>query len=215
MKAKTKKEKRPSGLGYLLLAVVSAAIGFCFFAFGREMLELLALIIGIIVTLSGVVFAIITLSHKERGLGFGIRIVAAACILICGICTMILRKPAIEILINVFALLIIVDGSFKLNSAILAHRERSRSFVFLTVISTATIACGFLAITYIPHVYTLGAGVLIDAIANTFSAFYIPSLLKAIFGKEEKASTTEAKENATQTMDEPTETEPQETQQEA
>ena len=173
-----KKDKRPSGLGYLLLAVLCAAAGICFFAFGEEALETLAILIGGIVTLTGVLFLIITLAHRSRGIAFGLKIALAACIIACGVCTMILRKPAIEILMNLFALLIIVDGSFKLNTAVLMCREHRRTFVLTAAISTATIACGFLAITYVKHHFMLGAGMTVAALANLFSCFFVPKLLK-------------------------------------
>ena len=180
MKKRTRKEKvkRPSGLGYLFLAALAIAISICFFSFGEKMLETLAVVIGIIVVLAGTVLATLAISNRTRGLIFGLRIALAVAVLASGIVTLVLRKPAIEVLTNIFALLIIVDGSFKLNSAALSHRSRSRAYVFLIVISVITIACGFLAITYVPRAYMLGLGLLFDALANLFSTFYIPSLLK-------------------------------------
>jgi uncharacterized membrane protein HdeD (DUF308 family) len=193
---RTKKEKRPSGLGYLLLSVLAIAIGLCFFAFGKEMLETLAILIGAIVTLAGVIFTVITLTHNERGFRFGIKIAVYACVIAAGICTIILRKPAIEVLTNVFALLIVIDGAFTLNTAVLLHRERSRTYVILILVAIASIACGFLAITYIPHHYMLGAGMLTTAVANFISMFYVPSLLKKLWPEKETKASAEKSETA-------------------
>lgn len=191
---KRKKEKRPSGLGYIFLTLVTLAIGVCFFAFGNRALETLALVIGIVVLLSGVIFAVFTLSNKRRGLGFGVRIAVSAAMIASGICTVILRDPAIEVLTNVFALLTVVDGSFKLNTAVLCRMRRSRSYACFTALSVLTIACGFLAITYVSHSYMLGAGMLMDALANFVSAFYVPKMLKALTFSVKEETAEEKKE---------------------
>ena len=200
---KTNAKKRNFGIGYIFIAVLAAAIGLCFFVYGPKTLETLAVIIGIIVILAGSVLAVLTLSGKKRGLGFGLKIAVSVAILASGIATLILRKPVMEILINVFALFMIVDGSFKLNTAVLLHKSRSRAWYAITSISVTTIACGFLAITYVAHAYMLGIALMIDAAANLFSAFYVPSLIQKepqceknqAQAKEEKTESSEEKEH--------------------
>ena len=57
--------------GYIFLALITAAIGICFLAFGNDSLNTLAIVIGVVIIVGAIVLAVSALAAKERGFAFG------------------------------------------------------------------------------------------------------------------------------------------------
>ena len=178
--------------GYVILTLLIAAGGVCFIAF-RETLSTIALIIGITLSLFATVFAIITIADKRRDVSFALKITFAVIALSGGIITIVVHKSsAVEWLVAIFGLLLIIDGSFKLHTSAMSKRYRSVGWWLVLIPAILVIVGGFITIRYqltgtseeellkqqslISVV--LGVTMIIDAIGNLLSAFYISSYEK-------------------------------------
>ena len=173
--------------GYIILTILIAAAGVCFIAF-RETLSTIALIMGILLTLVGVVFGILTIADKRRGVGFALKIVFAVIALSCGIVTIIVHQgEAVEWLVALFGLLLVVDGSFKLQTSAMSKRYDSVAWWLVLIPAVLVIIGGFFSIRFqisggseeellkqqSAYSVVIGVTMIIDAIANLLSPFFI------------------------------------------
>ena len=167
------------GWGYILIGVMLLLIGICFISFNNA-LNVLAISIGVLLALFGIFFGAITLSKTDRSATFAFKIALAIMCIICGTVTAILQDGAVMIIANIFCLLLIVDGAFKLQTAILSKRYRVASWWIMLLTSVAIILSAFLLAKLSPEntaTFTVLSGIIIviDGAANLFSAFYISS----------------------------------------
>lgn len=135
--------------GYPLLALLLSGLGLCFFA-GRPngaeeegVLNAMAIAIGVLTVLYAAVFAFFTLTGRRRGLFFALKLVFAAAVFVAGILALIARDGTVAVILNVMGLLLIVDGSFKLNTAILTRQDVSRFWWLMLALSFLLIGGGF------------------------------------------------------------------------
>ena len=170
------KKIKDFGWGYLLLGVVLAAVGICFIAFG-DTFNILAVSIGIILAVFGILFGVVTLTGLRRGVLFALKIALAVICLVCGTVTAIVREPAISVITDVFCLLLIVDGSFKLQTSITSRRFRVFGWWLMLSLSVAVIVSAFILAklsgdnTSATSVI-IGIIITVDGIANVLTAFY-------------------------------------------
>ena len=176
--------------GYVFIALVGAVLAILLFAFGHDALDYLAIAIGITVTVSSAVLFTLALSQRKRGFAFGIRVAFSVALLISGIATLIARESLIETIISVIGLLVIIDGSFKLNASALSKRYGSALWWMLLALSLVLIAGGYLTVRangfdgkagYI----LLGLLLITDSIASICNAFF------AVFNEKRSASDLE------------------------
>ncbi len=175
---KKKIKNQPFKWGYIALMLISAIMGICFFAFNNELLDALAIVIGAVVTLAGIVLALFTIAKKERGWSFGFKIAISVAMLISGITTMIARTTAINIIVGIFGLVLIIDGSLKFQTTAMAKRYRTAGWWIMLVLSVILISGGYIVVRNMTidwngTVFVLGALFIVDAFANFFSAFII------------------------------------------
>ena len=175
---KKTQKKQAFKWGYVALMLITAAIGVCLLAFNNKSLDALAITIGAIVATAGIVSALNAISNKERGWGFGFKIALSVAFLICGITTMIARTTAINIIIGVFGLVLIMDGTFKMHTAAMSKRYRAAAWWVILIISVVLIAGGYLTVRRLTidwngTVYLIGALFIVDAFANLISAFFL------------------------------------------
>lgn len=168
------------GWGYLLIATLLIAIGVLFIS-AQNAYEVLAIIMGCILAAVGIGFSIYALIDKERGLKFGIRLSIGIIAIVCGVVTLIARSSAIATIANVFFLLLIIDGAFKLQLSILSRRLSYYGWWIVTGLSVAIIICTFLLCKLTPsdpaRLATLSGVVIIaDGILNLLSAFFSSAL---------------------------------------
>ena len=172
-------ERTKFGWGYIFLGALLSLIGICFISFNNS-LNTLAICCGVILIVFGVFSGALTLASRDRGLLFGLKIALSVIFIICGTITAIVQTSAVEIIANVFCLLLIIDGSFKLQTAILSKRYRVVSWWIMLALSSVIIVCAFLLAKLSPDsskVFSVLTGVIVfvDGAANIFSAFYISS----------------------------------------
>ncbi len=170
--------KKTRFFGYILIAILLLAIGVLFIAFNNS-LKILTICVGVILALFGIVFGIVAIAGKDRGFTFVMKIILAVICLGCGVVTAILNEKAAEILAALFALLLIVDGSFKLNTSAMSKRYGVRLWWIMLIPAVLLISGGFGLIKYAPQSsgamsVILGVLIIIDAIINFASVFYVP-----------------------------------------
>ena len=163
--------------GYLLIATVLLAIGVVFIVF-KESLKVLALSVGILLSVFAIVYGILAVASKNRGFAFAVKIAISIIALASGVVTAILNEKAVEIMAALFALLLIVDGSFKLNTSAMSKRYSVKCWWLLLIPSVLLIAGGFYLIKYTPAAIAtltliLGILIVIDAVINYASAVFV------------------------------------------
>lgn len=170
--------KASFGWGYLLIGLLLAVVGVGFMTFSGA-LYTLAIIIGVTLIAFGVVYVAIAASRQKKDVGLAVKIVVAVFSLTAGIITIILRESAVMIMADIFCLLLIVDGSFKFQTAALSKRYKAFGWWFMLALSVITIASAFIVSKIKtpetePGIITvvLGVIILVDGIANFFTAFY-------------------------------------------
>ncbi len=198
--------------GYLILFILLAIVGVCFIAF-TETLETLALIIGLIATAYGIIYAVLAFADKDRGPYFALKVIIAIAAIAAGIVTIIFRQGAIEVLASLFGLFLVIDGAFKLQTTAMSKRYNLDSWWVMLIPAIIVITGGFISVemrlqnadgqaTWLS--YILGTTIIIDAIANLLSAFYTTSYEKRLTSKireeliaeqEKSAAAAEALEN--------------------
>lgn len=166
--------------GYILIGLLLAAIGLCFLVFNNSLM-VLALTIGIILTVFGIVFGTVTIANKTRGFSFAVKMVFSVICLVCGIITMIFSQDelSVAVLTEIFSLLLIIDGSFKLNTSAMSKRFSVGGWWAMMAVSVLVIMSAFLLMEFkskfSSEVTTalLGIVIMVDAVANLFSTVWV------------------------------------------
>ena len=162
---------------YLLFAVSLIGVGLCFIVF-ENALTSLAVVIGILVSIAAVLQAVSAMADNNRQLKFYFRMTVAVLTLAAGVVTMIAQESAIQVLTSLFGLLLIIDGSFKLQTTIQSKRYRVAGWWVLLAVAVATILGGFFLTKFPPEsqnilALLLGLVLIVDGIGNFFSLFYV------------------------------------------
>lgn len=171
--------KASSKLGYLIIMLVTGAMGVALLAFSSQSLDALAIAIGAITTLCGIGIGVFALADKARGFRFAMKVILAACMVISGIVTIITRENAINTIIGLFGLFMIIDGTLKLYTSALSIRYKAVGKYALMSVATFLIAVGYITVRYLEinqsaAPYILGISFIIDAVANLLSI--LPSI---------------------------------------
>lgn len=175
--------KKESKLGYIIIGILLIAIGVCLVAFS-DSLAILAISIGALLAVSATIFGIITIAKKDRGIRFALKITLAIICLVAGITTAIFKENTVSVMVSVFSLLLIVDGSFKLNTAAMSKRYSVGGWWVMLVTSILIILSSFILAKYTPddiaaETIWLGITVIVDGLSNIFSAIWTALYEKA------------------------------------
>ena len=175
--------KKVNKLGYIIIGLFLIAVGICFVAFNNS-LTVLAISIGSILAASATFFGVVTIAKKDRGVRFALKIAFAIICLIAGITTAIFNEKTVGIMISVFSLLLIVDGSFKLNTAVMSKRYSVGGWWVMLITSVLIILSAFVLAKNTPSENSaatvwLGITVIVDGLSNIFSAIWTSLYEKA------------------------------------
>lgn len=182
MKLKTTSER--FGFGYLLFAALLIVLGICLIAY-ENVLENAALAIGICLSVFAIVYAVLALADKNRGVAFFLKITFAVMALTSGIVTIVTRAGAIEVIVTVFSLILLIDGAFKFQTTVLTKRIRSPFWVAMLVLAVAVIGGAFAMIKFYPsdkpRLIALGtaAVLIVDGAANLLTPFFLRAIANA------------------------------------
>lgn len=163
--------------GYILIAVTVGAIGGCFIAF-QSAFQILAISIGIILALYGILFGVAALVKPRRGVGFALKLGVSVICIVCGIVTAVMQDGAVMLIKDIFCLLLIVDGAFKLQTAIGALHRRLHIAWGLVAVSLLTIVPAFLLSKFVVGdegvtAMLLGIVMIVAAIGNFATPFFM------------------------------------------
>lgn len=110
------KNGRKFASGYLLIALALILIGVCFIAFNSNSMEIFGYVAGGITLVAALVFVLINWLKGDRGFMFAVKAALGVAGVLCGIAIMLRGKTMMEYVFSVFAVLIMIDASLKLNS---------------------------------------------------------------------------------------------------
>ena len=163
--------------GYIFIGLLLLGVGICFICFNNA-LTTLAITIGIILAAFGVVMGALTIADKNRGFYFAVKITFSIICLISGIVTAIFNAETVDVLTSIFCMLLIVDGSFKLNTAVMSKRYSVSGWWIMLTFSVLIIISAFALARYTPQeastsAIILGIIIILDAIANVFSTVWV------------------------------------------
>lgn len=193
------------GWGVLLYAVLFAVAGVLLIAFPEDGLATAIIVIGVITLLYAVYSAIAALTGKKRGFKFFMDVLAAVAALFCGLFLIIRRNDdAVTLLAFFVGALVVIDGSFKLHTAVTAKEYKNAAWWILLVLSLLAIAGGFFLVKRPPAAVktcsvVLGLLMILDGIQNGFVAFYAPAIenrLKREITEESESEKAESDEKA-------------------
>ncbi|MBR2987641.1 MAG: hypothetical protein IKC63_06440 [Clostridia bacterium] len=178
--------------GYLLIALFAALFGVLLVIL-HDMLHYVALTVGCCLILFSVVLGIQKAVSRDRGFKFGCGIVMAVMALISGVVTVVFYQNAGMIVADVLCLVMLVDGSLKLGTAIESIRNRFFGRWVMLVLSLLVIVSSFLLTKTQPEdlgIY-LGIVMLTDALINALTTVFAARNEKRV------------KENILKAMEEP------------
>lgn len=168
--------------GYLLFAILLCTLGILSLCF-HGMLDVLAIVVGVLVALFAVVGIVLTLAERERGVRFFLRLTMMILILCAGVVCACLRAESVPVFANVFALLILSDGVIRLYGAALSRRFSRFGWWLLIVFGVGALVGGFLMIKFTPAgdklAVLLGLLFLFDGIGDLFYLFRPRIVLEA------------------------------------
>lgn len=162
--------------GYILLALISGAVGTCLFVYNNTSIGALAIAIGVTVILASILLAVLAFADRSRGFMFGVKVSLAVIMLISGVVAIVATERTMYELVGLFGLVFIMDGAYKMLTSAMSRRYRFWFWWLLLIASILLLAGGYVTVRYLTlespiTVYMLGSLFVIDAIANLFCAF--------------------------------------------
>ena len=166
--------------GYLLIACLLSICGLCVIVYPTESFKTVSYIISMGTSLAGIILLIKILSERARGFKFALSVILSCLVLICGLVSIFMPERIMELYPMFIGLLIIIDGSFKLQTVINAKRYKLKMWWLLLFLAVATIIGGFLTVRLRVD-YTqlrlfsliLGASLFLCGVQNFFSLFFL------------------------------------------
>ena len=167
--------------GYLLFAILFTGAGLCFLSFPEDALKGVRIGIGVTAIVFAVAFIALTLANEERGFRFWAKMVLGGVAAICGGFMIFSPQGAFSYLTFVAGIYLMIDGSFKLQTAILSKRYRSAVWWIMLVLAAAAISFGTVLVRVrfdfaeeLAKVSKIiGVALMIDGIQNLLSIGYL------------------------------------------
>lgn len=167
--------------GYLLFAILFTAAGLCFLSFPEDALKGVRIGIGVTAIVFAAAFIALTLANEERGFRFWAKMILGGVAAVCGGFMIFSPQGAFSYLTFVAGIYLMIDGSFKLQTAILSKRYRSAVWWIMLVLAAASISFGTVLVR-VRFDFTeelakvskiIGVALLIDGIQNLLSIGYL------------------------------------------
>ena len=172
--------------GYLLISIILCCVGICFIIFPIESLRTVSYVIAGSALFFGTVQIIALLANRQRGVPFAFTVIFSVLTVICGAVGLAIPDQVSKIYPMFIGLLMIIDGSFKLQTVINAKRYKLKMWWFLLIISVLTIVGGFIVVrTQLTdenqRFFTLlmGISLFLCGLENFFSLFYLGRIVKS------------------------------------
>lgn len=201
---KTNEKRNGFPLGYLLFAFTFIAIGVSFIIFTSQAIDVMCYLIGGIMILAAIVNAVLALAEKKRGAAFYVKIILCIFAIVSGVVVMISKEVALEYIVGAAALLLIIDASFKLQTAIKAKSLKTPLWWALVIIVVVCYVCAACLIKFYTvqasqlMVGLLGGVLVMDGALNLLTPVYLSVIArkeKEELKKEEVTEGESEKEN--------------------
>ena len=188
-------KKEGSALAYFLFAITFIAIGVCFIGFTSASINAMCYMIGGVTLFAAAFNAVIALSEKKRGGAFYLKMLLCVFAVICGVVILVNREVALEYIVAAAAFLLVIETSFKLQTAV---RGRTFKAPLWWAIVVMVVICyfgeGYLLKFYIPDspklmVGILGALLILDGVLNLLTPPYLHSIRKREEKEAQEANT--------------------------
>ena len=174
------------GWGYLLFALLFVGAGVLFLSFPDRALNGVRVAIGITALVFAAVYVALTLAKRGRGFGFWCRMILGGFCIVCGGFMCFAREGAFSYLIFACGLVLLIDGAFKLQTAILSKRYRSWHWWVMLALAVSTLVFGAILVRKqfdlsseeVLAARLLGIGLLLDGVANLLSIGYLLKIEK-------------------------------------
>ena len=199
--------------GVFLFAIFLSAVGVCFLMFPQAAMSKTVIAVAVFTVLYAVCLAVVTLADSKRDIAFFFRMLGAVLSLFCAIYLLIHHDDrAGEILALYVGVLLMVDGSFKLHTAVLSKRYKMFLWWMIVFLSLFVLAAGVILLRFTPEAsqgcaILMGFALIADGIQNFVATFYTPVLEKRMrehtcdnksADEQKLPSDTEAKDEDTQ-----------------
>ncbi len=183
--------------GILLFAILFTVAGVCLIAFPEDALPKTIIVISVFTMVFAIALVVVALAGRKRDVKFFFLLLGALCSLFAGIFLLLKRNDgAIEILSLFVGLMVIIDGSFKLHTAVMSKRYKLWLWWVMLVLSLVSIAGGLYLIKW-PTVdkvklcsVLMGLIMIVDGLQNFLTTFYTPIIDK--IAKKEAVAESEA-----------------------
>lgn len=167
---------KSAGWKYSALGAAVFVTGLCFL-FLHNSLTALTVVVGIFLSLLGAGMTCLSIFKKSKGFVFIIKIVTSTLLFTVGVLVAAFNDASFDVLLGVLCLLMIIDGSFKLQTSIKSKLLSVDGWWIITVISAAVIISAFLLARIAPGntrgaAIWLGITALADAAGNFLSTFW-------------------------------------------
>ncbi len=136
-------EKKKFPFGYFLFAVSFIVTGLCFIAFTSQAIAVMCYLVGGVTLLAAAFNAAVALAAKRRGVRFYLRMLLCIFAVLCGVSVIVSRESALEYIVAAAAFLVVIDGSFKLQTAVRLRSCRSLLWWALVVLVVLCYAGAF------------------------------------------------------------------------
>lgn len=169
--------KKQFGWGYILFGILLIVVGGCFVGI-HDTFDKLAIVVGAFAIVFGGILFLVSLFSKGNGIVFIFKFVLNAAIIAGGVFTIIYKEPAIRILMDVFCLLLIVDGAFKLQDSVRAKGKKVALWWFIAFLSLCVIGVAFFMTKRSfndekTRSIVFGCTVIVDGISNFLTSFLL------------------------------------------
>lgn len=203
---KTDKVNNPAW-GYLLFAITFIAVGVCFIIFTTQSKDMMCYFIGGVTILAAVINAVMILAKKNRGVAFFVKMFLCVLAVICGVVVMISKNTALEYIVAVTSLMLIIDCSFKLQTAVKIKAYRAGLWWVLVVFTIIGYAVNMYLIKFYDAenadimLVVLGCALILDGAMNLVTPVFLSSVNKKIKREtqQESENTEEKSEEAEET----------------
>lgn len=194
---KSDKVKNPAW-GYFLFAITFIAVGVCFIIFTTQSKDLMCYFIGGVTILAAVINIVMILAKKSRGAAFFVKMLLCVLAVICGIVVMISKNSSLEYIVAITSLMLIIDCSFKLQTAVKVREYRAGLWWALVILVIVGYAVNMYLIKfYDPEksnimLVILGCDLILDGAMNLVTPIFLSSVNRKIKLQGQKENPPEA-----------------------
>lgn len=167
--------------GYLLFSILLSVAGVLFLVFPEQAGAWVGRTIGAMVLVAALFFAVRLLAIRLRGVTFFFSMLFTVLAGVAGAYLLFAPDAALAYFSAAAGVYAIVDGSFKLQTAVSARRYKMPSWWFITILGGLSVAVGVWLLRFMPDgarnlALLMGADLLLGGVLNLLSLWLLPRI---------------------------------------